>query len=168
MQWEENILLWVQKKVRTPVLTRVMQVITHTTDKGVIWILIGLGMMCFSQTRRDGFLCLLAIAFNALVVNGILKHGVARVRPFNAVEKLHSLIKPPDDFSFPSGHTAVAFAATAAIFFAGYKKTAIALAFYAVLVGFSRIYLGVHYLTDVLAGAFIGVLIAYGIYAIVG
>ncbi len=168
MRWEENFLLWVQSNVRTPFLTHVFQVITHSADKGGIWLLIVLAMLPFESTRRDGAVCLITLLAEAFFVNIVLKHAVGRVRPFHAVEELQPLVRPPDDFSFPSGHTAASFAVAAAVFFAGYRRSAVLLLVFAALVGVSRIYLGVHYLTDVFAGAFIGVLIAYGVHVALG
>ena len=168
MQWEEDILLWVQNRVRTPFLTPIFQGISRSTDKGAVWLLLALGMILYPRTRHAGVVCLLTILVEVIVVNLFLKHNVARIRPFQAVEELHVLISPPNDFSFPSGHTAVAFTASAAVFFFGYKRMAILLFAFASLVGFSRIYLGVHYLTDVLGGAFIGILVAYGVHIATG
>lgn len=168
MQWEEKFLLWIQNNVRGPFLTPFFQCVTHSTDKGAIWIAVAFGMTLFSATRRQGILCLLTLATEAIVVNLFFKHTIARLRPFETVEELRVLIEPPDDFSFPSGHTAVSFAAAASVFFSGYKIAAVVLFIFASLVGCSRLYLGVHYLTDVLAGAAIGILVAYFVHTAAG
>ncbi len=168
MRWEENVLLWVQNKVRNDFLTPIFQVISLSTDKGIIWILISIVLSLAPASRRIGLVSLITLLAEFIVVNLFIKQSVARIRPFQAVEKLRVLVKEPHDFSFPSGHTACAFAGAAAIFLAGYKRTGIGLSVYAALVGFSRIYLGVHYLTDVLAGAFIGIIVAYGVHVAVG
>lgn len=168
MHWEERFLLWVQSNVRTPCLTPFFQTITHSVDWGLIWIFVAVGMMAFENTRRGGIACLVTLIAESFFVNLVLKHAVGRIRPFYAVEKLSPLVRPPQDFSFPSGHAAASFAAAAAVRFAGYPGTAAFLFAFAVLVGFSRVYLGVHYLTDVLAGAFIGVVVAYGVHIALG
>ena len=88
----------------------------------------------------------------------ILKPLVARPRPFTSDPARILLIPRPEDYSFPSGHTAVSFAAASAALFMKKRKTGVAFGAVACLIAFSRLYLYVHYPTDVLAGAVIGIL----------
>lgn len=100
-----------------------------------------------------------ALILDVILCNGILKNLVARVRPCDVNTTVQLLIPRPEDYSFPSGHTAASFATTAALFFAGKKKKlwipALGLS---VLIAFSRLYLYVHYPTDVLGGLLVGIL----------
>lgn len=101
-----------------------------------------------------------ALALEVLCCNLILKPFVARIRPCDINTAVHLLVPRPDDFSFPSGHTGASFAATSALYFSRSRLRFPALVS-AVLIGFSRLYLYVHYPTDVLAGAVLGSLLGW-------
>lgn len=156
-----NILLFIQEFIRNPILTPVFLTITHLGDKGLIWILICLILLSCKRTRKVGVMGLLALLGSLLLNNMLLKNLVARPRPFYAVEGLTILINTPSEFSFPSGHTASSFAA-ASVFFRNLPRCcgvpAIGLA---ALIGFSRLYIGIHYPTDVLFGMLTGIIIGY-------
>lgn len=102
-----------------------------------------------------------ALVLDVILCNGILKPLFARVRPCDVNTTIQLLVPRPSDYSFPSGHTAASFAAVTALFFAGEKnlwKPALVLA---VLIAFSRLYLYVHYPTDILGGIAVGVICGY-------
>ena len=105
-----------------------------------------------------------ALCIELVVCNGILKNLFARIRPCDVNTQIQLLIARPDDFSFPSGHTAASFAAAVILFLQLPKKYGIPALILAVLISFSRLYLGVHYPTDVLAGAVSGTLIALAVH----
>lgn len=156
------ILLWIQEFLRGTVLDSVAALYTHLGDAGMLWIAASLLMLCFQKTRRAGLLGLLAVAVGALFTNIILKPLVSRPRPWLTVEGLRYLVEEHDPNSFPSGHTCAAFAAAGAWFFALPKRwmgvTGLVLA---ALMGLSRLYVGVHFPSDVLAGALVGLLSAW-------
>ena len=108
------------------------------------------------KTRKVGILVSVALLLDVLTCNVILKPLIARTRPYDVNTAVELLIRAPRDYSFPSGHTAASFAAAAALWFADKKKLAIPALVLAVLIAFSRMYFYVHYPTDVLGGAILG------------
>lgn len=158
---EIGILLWIQENLRFSFLNPIMQFITSLGDKGFFWILLCILLVAFKKTRRIGIMAAVALALNALIVNVILKTQIMRIRPFMLEEGLSLITRLPKDSSFPSGHTSASFA-TAVILFKGLPKYAgIPVLTLAFLIGFSRLYVGAHFPTDVLAGAIIGTIAAW-------
>lgn len=157
---EGDILLWIQTYMRSERATKFFRTISASMDGGAAFLALAGGLTLFRKTRRAGIGGLLSIGAEALIVNVLLKNMVERARPFQKIDGLEVLCPRPHDYSFPSGHTAAAFAGATAIFLSGYKKTGKLLVAYAALVGFSRMYLGVHYPSDVFSGAAIGALTA--------
>lgn len=157
-----SVLLWIQENLRTEWLTPVMTVITRLGNLGFIWILLCITLLCFKKTRWAGAAGLLALVFSLALNNVFLKRAFARTRPYEVVEGLVLLTKKATDFSFPSGHTASSFAAATAICctLKGSRARWLALAF-AALMGFTRLYIGIHYPTDVICGALSGALCGY-------
>lgn len=141
-------------------LDKLMILITHMGTKGIFWISVGVLLLLFKKTRICGLTVLVALLLSLLIGNIALKNIVARPRPCWIDTTINMLVSVPKDYSFPSGHTFASFAAATSIFLY-YKKagaTALVLAF---LIGFSRLYLFVHFPTDVLCGAIFGVAAAY-------
>lgn len=157
---EADILLWIQNNIRNDVLTPIFKFITTLGNAGVIWIVLSVGLLIPKKTRRVGVLALVSLLFSALIDNVILKNVVARTRPYDVIEGLTSLVGAQKDYSFPSGHTGSAFAAAAVMFRGLPKKFGIPILVFACLMGLSRLYVGVHYPSDVLGGALIGTGIA--------
>lgn len=155
------------QKIHTPVLNRVMCLITHLGDSGMIWILLALVLLVMKRTRKTGAILAVALIVDLILCNGILKNLVARARPFTVNPQIALLIPTPHDFSFPSGHTAAAFTAVTALYLGKARalfKPALVLA---ILIAFSRLYLYVHYPTDILGGIVCGVLCGYAGYRLV-
>ena len=147
-----EILLLIQQYLRSGVLTPVMKVITFLGNGGWFWILCAVILLAVPKTRKAGCAAILSVIFGFLVTNVLLKNLVARPRPFAVINALTPLIAKPTDFSFPSGHTTVSFAVALVIARMLPKKYGIPAVILAALVAFSRLYLGVHYPTDVLVG----------------
>ena len=158
LKWDGEILLWIQEHVRAGGLNGAMRAITHLGDAGAFWILLAVALLIVKRTRRLGAACASALAMGALATNVLLKNLVHRIRPYVALENLSILVSEPSDWSFPSGHATASFAAAWALFRLAPKKVGVPALLLAILIALSRLYVGVHYPTDVLAGAAIGIL----------
>lgn len=155
-----QILLFIQEHLRCGVLTPFFKFITATGDKGLIWILLALLLLIPKKTRKVGIMCLVALVGSLIVNNGIIKNLVQRTRPYEVVDGLKRLIVAQRDYSFPSGHTGSSFAAAIVMYKKLPKKYGIPAVIYASLIAFSRLYIGVHYPTDVLFAVISGFFIA--------
>ena len=101
-----------------------------------------------------------SLAINALLVNVFLKNIVARSRPYEVIDGLTSLVGEQSDFSFPSGHTSSAFSVAVVMFMLMPKKYGVPALIVATLIAYSRLYVGVHYPSDIIGGLIIGILVA--------
>ena len=162
LEMDGQLLLWIRETFGNPVLDHIMIFISSLANKGMLWIGIGVVLLLLGVNGRKwserGLLVLLSLAFNAVVCNLWLKPMVARTRPYDLLG-YEILVRRLGDYSFPSGHTSASFAAATALY-AIDRRWGTAAYILAVLIGFSRLYLGVHFPTDVLAGAVIGILAA--------
>ena len=147
-----EILLQIQQHLRTDLLTPFMKGVTFLGNGGWFWILCAVVLLAIPKTRKTGYAAVLSLIFGVIVTNLLLKNIVARPRPFAEIEALIPLIAKPTDFSFPSGHTTASFAVALVMLRMLPKKIGIPAVVLAALVAFSRLYLGVHYPTDVLVG----------------
>lgn len=153
-----SIVSWVATHLHTPFLDAIMPPITYLGY--AVWVAVCIFLLARKDTRHTGIVCAVALLLMLISVELVLKPLIARPRPFTLLPELVLLIPPSTSFSFPSGHTTSGFAAAFAILFS-YKRAgrwAIALA---LLIAFSRLYLSVHYPTDLLGGMLLGVLCAY-------
>ena len=121
-----------------------------------MWIVIGIVMLFFNRYRKAGVSVLVSLLFSLLICNMVIKPLVARIRPFDINTAVTRIITKPTDYSFPSGHTSAAFAATVAVLLGRHKRVGTVMLVLALVLAFSRLYLYVHYLTDVLCGMIIG------------
>ena len=142
--------------IHNPVLDTIMCAITRLGDAGIIWILLCIVLLVLPKTRKSGVILMAALLVDLVICNGILKPLVHRIRPFDVKTGIELLVNRPTDYSFPSGHTAASFASVMALYLAGEKKLWIPTLVLAVLIAFSRLYLYVHYPTDVLGGIAVG------------
>lgn len=158
------VLLWIQEYLRGPLLDTFFIFYTTLGNAGVLWLVLSVTMLFFKKTRKAGAAGLFALLLGFICTNLILKPLVHRTRPWLVVEGLNALVSEGDPHSFPSGHTCAAFAAACAwrLYLPnGWGNVGLVLA---ALMGFSRLYVGVHFPSDVLAGALVGCLSAWAIY----
>ena len=166
MAFEVEILYKLQE-MHHPMLDKIMVAATTFGDGGIGWIILGLLFFIFKKTRKCGLLMLISMAVCFIIGNLGIKNIVGRIRPCHIDPSVPLLIPIPGEFSFPSGHTMHAFTAATSILLQ-HKKGGIAAIALATLVAFSRMYLFVHYPTDILGGLLIGVAVAVLIYKIAG
>lgn len=156
------ILNWLQVHITNGFFDPIMVFITHLGDHGLIWVLLSVALLFTKKYRKWGILALLALLCGHILGNVIIKPWIQRPRPFSFVPDMTLLIPPPTDFSFPSGHTMSSFIAATVFFFMDRKMGLLAYCL-AALISFSRLYLYVHFPSDVLSGAILGVLLAWGL-----
>lgn len=152
-----QILLFIQEHIRCGALDGVMRLLSTLGNAGAIWIVTALALLFFRRTRRFGAACALALLLGFVVTNLALKNIIHRIRPYDVMASLNILVKPERSFSFPSGHATSSLAAGCALFLTLPRRYGVPALLLGVLIALSRMYVGVHYPTDVLCGAAIGV-----------
>ena len=156
-EWEYNLLMWFQS-IRNTFLDFIMPKISFLGNSGWFWIVTALALLIFTKKdKRIGWQACLSLVVSVVVCNIILKHAVDRARPCDIWTEVETIVSRPSDASFPSGHTNASFAVATAIFTRN-KKWGIAALIIALLIGISRMYLFMHFPTDVLCGALNGVI----------
>ena len=194
-QLDGNLLIGIQHALNADWLTPIMKFITLLGENGIFWITICIVMVVFRRTRRLGIICSLSLLFTFIICNLGLKPAIDRVRPWVTFQMVNPMLPPPGDASFPSGHSANSMGPAWAMFLAtmpvktaagksydevkclGWKgeglpprmmhRFGIAAVILAVLIGISRLYLGMHYPSDVVCGLLIGVITATIVYKII-
>ena len=183
--FDGKFLIGIQKLLNADWLTPVMKAITFLGEKGIFWICVCLLLIMFRRTRRLGIICAVSLAFTFICCNLIIKPAVDRTRPWIMFREVVRYLEPPGDASFPSGHSANAMGPAWAMFIAsmplrgksydevpclgwrgdgvspkavhGFGAAAVVLA---LLIGLSRLYLGMHYPSDVASGLLLGMICA--------
>lgn len=153
-----KIMTYIVEFLRTDVATAVMRFFSFLGDHGLLWIAVGVVLLCTAKTRRFGVALLLALLLAVLLSEYGVKFLVARARPFITHPTLVPLITPPSGYSFPSSHATTAFAC-AAVLFCMRKSVGIVAGLVAMFIAISRVYLCVHYPSDVLVGMLLGVVV---------
>lgn len=184
-QIDGNYLIGIQRTLHADWLTPVMKAITMFGEGGIFWILVCIALLLFRRTRRLGIICSVSLAFTFLCCNLIIKPTVDRTRPWVLFREVIRYLEPPGDASFPSGHSANAMGPAWAMFLAsrppqrnkydevpclGWRGRgadakrvhiiSIAAVALALLIGLSRLYLGMHFPSDVAAGLLLGMVCA--------
>lgn len=155
--WDFSILDYIQAHLRGGAADSFFAFVTSLGDNGIVWIAFTLVLLLIPRTRKVGWVVALALLLEVLLADCMIKPLVARARPFTVRTDVLLLISPPTSFSFPSGHTGSSFAVVFALLFAK-NRMWIPASILAALIAFSRLYLYVHYPTDVLVGLGMGLL----------
>lgn len=156
-KWDEEILYLINKHCKNRILDKVMPFVTALGNLGMIWIILAILMMRKADYRKIGIIVLVTLAFTTFMGEGIIKHIVKRKRPFIGKKNKELLIKEPSSFSFPSGHTASSFA-VAVVFLKSNSNISTVIVLIALSIAFSRLYLKVHYPSDVIGGIILGLI----------
>lgn len=154
---DDSILLYINNNMHGQIMDKAMIFITSLGNAGFIWIVITVFLISNKKYRNAGLMALGALILSTLLGEGIIKHIFHRMRPSDVIPAANLLISKPLSYSFPSGHTASSFAA-AGVLAKYFKKYTLELYCLASLIAFSRLYLYVHYPTDILAGIILGLL----------
>jgi len=158
---DNSILYFFSAVIKNKAFDVIMPFVSNINNNGEIWIVIAIILLLNKNidVKRIGVSMLIALALGFLFGEVILKNVIGRVRPVSPAYNYNSIIIPPKSFSFPSGHTTSSFAAFGVCLFKKVRYRYLALAL-AVTIAFSRIYLHVHYPSDVLGGILLGLISA--------
>lgn len=156
-QIDEAILFFMQNHLKNPALDRSMVLITSLGNAGLLWIIIAFLLLFIKRYQKCGLLLICALAFSKFIGDDLLKPLLGRVRPCNKFTEIAILIHTPHSPSFPSGHTAVGFACATILYHCN-RRLGICGFVVAALIALSRMYLFVHYPTDILGGILLGIL----------
>lgn len=164
--FDQALMDYIQSHCHNAVTDAIFPAVTYLGESGVFWILTALLLVLLGRRsgwRNTGWTMLFAMLLGLLIGEAAIKNIVCRPRPFQcSPSDMPLLIPPPGGWSFPSGHSCASFAAATAVFLRDRRWGAAALLL-AALIAFSRVFLFVHFPTDVLAGAALGVLCAIGV-----
>ena len=158
-----ELLFFIKDHIRNDLFDVIVPFYTNLGNDGIIWIVFGAVLLIPKKTRKCGIMVLGALLVMLVVNNIILKNLIARERPCATYPELVELVKIPTSFSFPSGHTVSAMAVGFTVF-TQHKKLGTVTLILAFLMGLSRLYVGVHFPTDVYGGIFVGAAIAFAVY----
>ena len=160
--FEHTFLKFIRNHFTCGFMDFIMPKLSFINTHGEVWILVAVILVCTRKYRESGLRLMLALFIGGVLCNLILKPTVARIRPFDINTAIELIVNPPADFSFPSGHTVSSFLAVPILWKAN-KKFGIAALILAILIAFSRLYLCVHYPTDILAGIVLGLAIGFSV-----
>ena len=159
LDFELNILDFIQDTFACPLLDKIMPVITVFGDHGIFWMALTAILLIPRKTRQLGLSMAFALLLGYICGNLVIKNLVARTRPYEYRPEFHLLVSRLKDFSFPSGHSLASFEAATCIFIRK-KSWGTAALILAAAIALSRLYLYVHFPSDVLAGTVMGIMFA--------
>lgn len=165
LNFDWSVFQFIEKHLWCPALDFIMTFITRLGNGGIIWIVSAIALLFLKKYRKFGIMMIIGLLLSLIINDNILKSIIARPRPFNleawkGLFTYPNLIKRPGSYSFPSGHASSSFAAAVVLLFTRKKWLSIPALVLAFLIAFSRVYVHVHYATDVLAGIVAGTLYA--------
>ena len=149
-----NILFWIQDFIRNDVLDVIIPIYTSLGEDGIIWIVLGLVLLIPKKYRKTGIMVLAALLVMLVVNNIVLKNLIARPRPCWTYPEMVQLVHNPSSYSFPSGHTTSAFAVAFTVF-SQHKKLGKVIIVMAAIMAFTRLYVFVHFPTDIYGGIWV-------------
>jgi len=152
-----KLLYFINTYLSFPLLDRIMTIITQIGNGGIVWIMFSIYLIHSTNYRMEGYMVIISLVLTAIIGEGIIKHLIRRARPFIKINQRALLISMPITYSFPSGHAASSFA-VAGVFIIMNSDISIYITILASLIAFSRLYLNVHYPSDVLTGMLLGLL----------
>ena len=154
---DTSVMMFIQEHIRNGILTPIMAFFSIIGDVGAVWLILSAALIITKKFRRTGILLLASVAISWMMNDLLLKPLIARARPFEVIDGLEVLIHLPRSYSFPSGHACSSFAAAYALTRSvpKYGKWFYVLA---AMIAVSRVYLGVHYPSDIMAGIVVGTL----------
>ncbi len=157
------ILLWIQEWMRSAWLDTIVPLYSSLGNGGLIWLVIAAICLLSKRYRRVGLAMICGMAIGWVVGNGVIKPFVARARPCWLAPDVALLIPIPQDFSFPSGHTLSSVIAATTMWCSGIRWLGMVGVVMATLMALSRLYLFVHFPSDIIAGIVLGVAIGCGV-----
>lgn len=158
----DNIILnWINVRLRNKTFDKIMPIITSIGNLGIVWIIISVLLLLRKNNYKVlGQMIIISLIITTIIGEGIIKNIVKRKRPFYGDDDKKILITRPITYSFPSGHTASSFA-VATVFIKTDNAASLGIVLLANLIAFSRVYLGVHYPSDVIGGGIIGTICGF-------
>ena len=158
-EFELKILDYIKDTFGCVFLDKAMPIVSMFGDHGIFWMALTAILLIPKKTRKMGLSMAIALALGYLCGNLIIKNAVARTRPYEYRPEIELLVNKLSDYSFPSGHSLASFEASVCIFRRN-KKWGVPALVLAVLIALSRLYLYVHFPSDVLAGILLGITFA--------
>lgn len=152
---DNSILTFIDSNMHNAALDKLLVFLTSIGNQGLVWIFFSLGLIITKKYRKIGLITLVALLFTTICGDLILKNIFQRIRPSADIAQIDMLVEKPTSYSFPSGHSGAAFAAAGVLAYY-FKRYAAGIYIFAALIAFSRLYVNVHYPTDVLVGTLLG------------